>query len=127
MGFVELGQRAVEHRLADDEFADEIHDGIDARGIDAERTFDDRSRGGTLSRSFRGFAIRAVIFRVSRGVGGLGFENVAEEFVLAGLDVAHALDAKFGDDRGNSATLGDALFGLRGGESGFDNFDSGGG
>ncbi len=48
MAFVELGQRAVEHRLADDEFADEIHDGVDARGIDAERAFDNGGGGRAL-------------------------------------------------------------------------------
>ena len=36
---VKLGQRAIEHGLANDQFADKIHDRIDARGIDPKRTF----------------------------------------------------------------------------------------
>ena len=125
--FVEFGQRAVEHRLADDEFADEIHDGVDARGVNAERAFDNGGRGRALPCTLGRLCVRAVIFGVRRGVGGLSFENVAEEFVLTGLDVAHALDAQFRDDRGNTATLGEALFGLGGSERSFDDLDSGGG
>ena len=39
---------------------------------------------------------------------------------------AAAFDAQFGDDRRNSATLGDALFGLGGSERCFDDFDGSG-
>ena len=37
---VEFRERAVQHGFADDEFADEIHDGVDACGVDAEGAFD---------------------------------------------------------------------------------------
>ena len=39
MLFVEFRERAVEHGLADDQLADEIHDRIDTRGIHAEGAF----------------------------------------------------------------------------------------
>ena len=45
MALVEFRERAMEHGLADNQFADEIHDGIDAAGIDAESAFGDGGNG----------------------------------------------------------------------------------
>jgi hypothetical protein len=38
MMLVELSERTAEHRLADNEFPDQVHHGINARGVDAKRT-----------------------------------------------------------------------------------------
>ena len=42
---IELGKRAIEHGLSDDQFADEVHDRIDAGGVHAERAFGNRGCG----------------------------------------------------------------------------------
>jgi len=122
MALIELGQRAVEHRFADDELTDEVHDGVRCRAESTEECFQRRRAaaepGARISQSRR----CAVVLCVCGRVGGLRFENVARSFVLAGFNVAHALDAQFGDDRGNAAALRNAFFGLRCGQSGFDDF-----
>jgi len=46
---VELGERAIEHGLSDDQFADQVHDRIDAGGIHAKRAFGNRGCRGTGS------------------------------------------------------------------------------
>jgi hypothetical protein len=43
--FVELGKRTIEHRLPDDQFADKVHDRIDAGGIHAKGAFGNRVCG----------------------------------------------------------------------------------
>src|SRR6266849_1322283 len=46
---VKLGKRAIEHGFSDDQFADKIHDRVDASGIHAKGAFGDSGCGGTGS------------------------------------------------------------------------------
>src|SRR5712692_2683160 len=50
---VEFSKRAIEHGLSDDQFADEIHNGINASGVHAKRAFGHRSSGRTGGSGFR--------------------------------------------------------------------------
>jgi len=97
---VELGERAVKHGLADDQFTDEIHDRVDARGVDTERAF------GNSGNRRRAIALigrrRTGVFGGARGnLRGLGFQKITEEFVFGSLGVFRGFDANFGDDCGN--------------------------
>jgi len=60
MALFEVGKRSIEHGLSDDEFADKIHYGIDARGIDAQAAIRGRDNRGTgsdgLHSGFGGFS-----------------------------------------------------------------------
>jgi hypothetical protein len=49
MLLVKLGQRAIEHGFPDDQFADKIHDRIDARGLDPKSAFRNGSDSGAGS------------------------------------------------------------------------------
>src|SRR5882762_1200027 len=46
---IEFGKRAIEHGLSDDQFADKVHNRIDAGGVHAERAFGNRGCGGAGS------------------------------------------------------------------------------
>src|SRR6266436_6208166 len=63
MLLIKFGERAIEHRLSDDQFADKIHDGIDTGGVDAERAFGD---GGYSRTGSAGTDCRAAFV----GIGG---------------------------------------------------------
>ena len=82
-GAVEFGERAMQHGFADDQFTDKIHDGVDARGIHAQSAFGNGGDSGSTR------VVRLGGFRWSRRarqrwrrLGRLGFEDVAEQFML---------------------------------------------
>lgn len=124
MTLIEFGERTVEHGLADDELADEIHDGVDAGSFDAKAVFGDGGDGGACA----GLLRCGIFFRVGRVGGdlrGLGIEKVAEKFVVESFGGGGAFETHVGNDGRNFTTLENALFGLNAGNRGFDDFDGG--
>jgi hypothetical protein len=122
VALIQLGEASVQHGLANNEFTHQIHYGVDAGGVDAQGAFRDRGCSGGYAGSscssragFGGF----------RGQGrGLGFENIAEEFVFSGFGSSGALDVQIGDDAGDAAALSDVVLRLAAGKSGLDDIDS---
>jgi hypothetical protein len=47
MALVKFGEAAMQHGLADDQLTDQVHDGVDARGIYAQSAFGNRGGGRT--------------------------------------------------------------------------------
>ncbi len=123
---VEFREGAVQHGFADDEFTDKIHDGVNACGVDAERALGNSGDRGGASSLIRGRGTGR--FYSTRGnLGGLGFEKVAEEFVLGRFGVLGRFDADLGNDRGNFAAVRDVVDRMLARDGGFDDFDGSGG
>ena len=74
VALVEFGERAMEHGLADNQFTDEIHDGIDATGIDAKSALSDGSHGGGSLAGFRGIARVTVLCGIGDNLRRLGIQ-----------------------------------------------------
>ncbi len=126
MLLVKLGERAIEHGLADDQFADKIHNRIDARGIHAKGAFGN----GTCSRTGDGGLCGSPDFSRLSGtnddLSGLRFQQLAEQFMFGRFRGGGALKTHVRDDGRNAAALEKLFFRLRTGQGGFYNFHGGG-
>ena len=78
MALIEFGQSAVQHGFADDEFADEVHDGVNTRGVDAQHAFGNGSDSGTCAAIFSSTSGVVVVRRRGGDFLRLGFEKLTE-------------------------------------------------
>jgi hypothetical protein len=123
---VKLGQGAVEHGLANNQFADKIHDSVNASGIDAKRAFGNCGGSRSSGARFRAFRRVGILRGIRDGLSGLSFEKITKKFVLRRGNGGGSLDSSFSNDGGDAEALANCVFGLDGGKSGFDNLDVGG-
>src|SRR6266851_2710878 len=75
---VKFGKRAIEHGLSDDQFADKIHDRIDAGGIHAKSAFGNHGRGRAGLCGLRGGAAFGGLGGPGGKFRGLGLQQITE-------------------------------------------------
>jgi hypothetical protein len=126
VALVKFGQGAVEHGLADNQFADKIHDGVNASGIHTKRTFGNRGGSRSSGARFRAFRWVGILRGICDGLGGLSFEKITQKFVLRRGDGRGSFNASIGNDGRDAEAFANGLLRLDGGEGGFDYFDVGG-
>ena len=126
MPLVEFGERAIEHGLPDDQFADEIHDRIDAGGIHSKGALGYGVGGRAGIGGRRWSAVLAVFGSPVNGLGGLRLQQITEQLVLGSFRGGGTLQTHSGNDRRDVAALRDSRLGLRAGQGGFHNLDGGG-
>ena len=88
---VEFGDGALQHGFADDQLADQIHHGVDAAGVHAQRIFGAAwAMPMAAPRDLRAF-VAALIVREMSGLtsggdgGGFGFDENFEQVARSGL------------------------------------------
>src|SRR6266446_2638890 len=124
MLLIELRERAIEHGLADDQFTDEIHDGVNTRSLYAESGFGNGSGRGTRNSGLR---CDTIFSSVGNKIRRLRFQDITQQFMLGDFCCGSMLDAHIGNDGRDAAALPQPLFRLRTGESGFNNLYARGG
>jgi hypothetical protein len=116
---IEFSQCAAEHRLADNEFADQVHHCVDASSVHAKRAFGKRCyRRTTLLPC-------TVITAVCGWIGNLRrlrFQDFTQEFVLGRFRLVRSLDANIRHYRGNPTAVGDVLDRMNAGDGRFHDF-----
>ena len=123
MLLVEFGEGAVQHGLADDQFADQVHDRVNARGIHTKSALGNGDGSGARSRRL-GSAVALNSFHGTCGrLRRLGFQQIAKQFMLGHLRSSDFFDADFGDNRRDPATVEQLFLGLRAGKRSFHEFD----
>ena len=106
----ELGKRAVEHGFSNDQFADQIHHGVDARSVDAKSVFGNGRDSGTKCASLAGGGILSGLRDCGVNLRGLCVQQIAEQFVgyFGCLTWRSCFHERLCDnDRGNAAALFD--------------------
>src|SRR5690348_4306852 len=120
---VELSEGTVQHGLADNQLADEIHYRVDAGGFDAKGAFGNGGNGGAGARLSGARGRGRLNFALFRILFCFGFKEFAEKLMIAGLGGGGALDANFRDDGRNAATALDGGLRLGAREGSFHDFD----
>ena len=120
---VEFREGTIEHGLTDDQFAHQVHHGINTGGIHAERALGDRRSRRAASARRRCVCVLDILSYAGLCLRGLRFQQIAEQFMFSSLRGGRPLEADIGNDGRDAAALRQSLFGLRTRESGLDDFD----
>src|SRR5712692_6021787 len=124
---VKFGKRAMEHGLSDDQFADQIHDRIDAGSLDAKRAFSNSGRCGTGTCVLRYSSAFCVVGGPGDKFRRLRLQQIAEQFMFGNLRGRGTFQTHIGNNRRNPAALQKPFFRLRGRQGGLDDFHGCGG
>ena len=128
MALVKFGERAIEHGLADDQFADEIHHRIDARRHRRGACFRRRPRRLRLARGdFRRHSPLPPFSSAFAATLAACASRISPRSSCSGVSRLAARSMRSSETmRRDAAALRDAFFGLQAGQCGFDDFDGGG-
>ena len=132
MAALEFGDRALQHRLADDQLADEIHHRVDARGVHAQCILRSVGSAGGSAVGIAFVGGSRFMFDCADACGngrGFRFEKNIEEVAGFRLLFFDLLNGNARDDGGHVAALANPIGGVRRGKRGLDHaglFDFGG-